>query len=185
MLKVSSHFILPFNTVHKSVVFPIPKSNQYQNISGIKSSLKSKRFFSNWNNEVCLFPQGEPSFLSFSHHAKRVYFDFNTIEVYKKKDLPLDDTFISGSNRKILDLNNKLLSDRKKKNNKNIVKSLYYGLIDFLEYGNPIDGLHTYKQALENKKTDCGGFSTLLASLLKANGIHSRLVIGYIFSKSK
>lgn len=48
-----------------------------------------------------------------------------------------------------------------------------------LVYGNPIIGLYPFSAALEKEKVDCGGFDTLLVSLLMAAGIPARIVSGF------
>lgn len=48
-----------------------------------------------------------------------------------------------------------------------------------LTYGNPIPGLYSATQALELPAVDCGGYATLLVSLLIACGIPARIVSGF------
>lgn len=52
-----------------------------------------------------------------------------------------------------------------------------------LTYGNPIPGLYTATEALSKRTVDCGGYSTLLLSLLIACGIPARLVSGFWLNK--
>jgi transglutaminase-like putative cysteine protease len=65
-----------------------------------------------------------------------------------------------------------------------VVKKLYDFTLEYLTYGKPIDGLYPYSQALNEKITDCGGFSTFLSSLLQSKNIPARLVIGFIIKKN-
>lgn len=65
-----------------------------------------------------------------------------------------------------------------------IIRKEYCHTLDYLTYGNPIDGLHSYKQALDEKITDCGGFSTYLAWRLKSKNILSRLVVGFLVKEN-
>ena len=48
-----------------------------------------------------------------------------------------------------------------------------------LTYGAPIPGLYSATQALELPAVDCGGYATLLVSLLIACGIPARIVSGF------
>jgi transglutaminase-like putative cysteine protease len=64
-----------------------------------------------------------------------------------------------------------------------VVKKLYDFTLEYLTYGKPIDGLYPYSQALNEKITDCGGFSTFLASLLQSQNIPSRLVVGFLIKR--
>jgi len=52
-------------------------------------------------------------------------------------------------------------------------------VIENLKYGKPIAGLYSYNEALEKDAVDCGGFSTLFASLARAYGIPARIVSGF------
>jgi len=60
-----------------------------------------------------------------------------------------------------------------------IIKKFNQYVVKKLEYGNPIQGLYTADEAISNDQVDCGGFSTLLASLAQAVGIPTRLVVGF------
>lgn len=50
---------------------------------------------------------------------------------------------------------------------------------NYLTYANPIRGLYSSLQALTDRGVDCGGFSTLLVSLLRAVKIPARCVFGW------
>lgn len=65
-----------------------------------------------------------------------------------------------------------------------IIRKQYDFTLDYLTYGNPIDGLHSYKQAMSERITDCGGFSTYLAHLLHNQNITSRLVVGFLLKQN-
>lgn len=52
-------------------------------------------------------------------------------------------------------------------------------VVSRLVYGNPIIGLYPFSAALEKEKVDCGGFATILVSLLIAAGIPARIVSGF------
>lgn len=65
-----------------------------------------------------------------------------------------------------------------------IIRKEYCHTLDYLTYGNPVEGLHSYKQALDEKITDCGGFSTYLAWRLELKDISSRLVVGFLIKEN-
>jgi transglutaminase-like putative cysteine protease len=52
-------------------------------------------------------------------------------------------------------------------------------VVSYLTYANPIRGLYSSLQALTDRQVDCGGFSTLLAALLRAVKIPARCVFGW------
>ena len=60
-----------------------------------------------------------------------------------------------------------------------IVQKFNEFVISRLEYGNPLKGLYSSKDALEKSKVDCGGFDTLLAALCVSTGIPARIVCGF------
>lgn len=55
----------------------------------------------------------------------------------------------------------------------------YEYVLSHLVYGKPIEGLYTATDALDRREVDCGGFSTLFASLLLTGGIPARVVSGF------
>lgn len=65
-----------------------------------------------------------------------------------------------------------------------VVRKFYEHVIKNLKYGNPIKGLYSFREALNKKTVDCGGFSSLLGSLCKAVGIPSRIVAGFWADRS-
>ncbi len=88
------------------------------------------------------------------------------------------DRFVNGRDKKIQALAQKTVGKRQNLNE--IIRSLYDFALGYLTYGRPTEGLYTYKQAMEERTTDCGGFSTFLMSLLQSQGIPTRLVSGFI-----
>src|SRR6185369_15994399 len=67
----------------------------------------------------------------------------------------------------------------KEQNVLRIIQRLNQYVIDFLQYGNQIQGLYSADQALQNKIVDCGGFDSLLAALCVNVGIPARVVSGF------
>lgn len=54
-----------------------------------------------------------------------------------------------------------------------------------LVYGDPIEGLYSSWDSLSRSRVDCGGFSTLMVSFLRAKGIPARVVSGFLVGNSK
>ncbi len=90
--------------------------------------------------------------------------------------------FMDGQNEKIIQLASNIVGKEKKL--AIITKKLYEFALQYLTYGRPTKGLYTYNQAMEERVTDCGGFSTFLASLLQSQKIPSRLVVGFLVNGS-
>jgi len=60
-----------------------------------------------------------------------------------------------------------------------VSKRIYEYVVNSLEYGKPIEGLYSLEDALSGKPVDCGGFSSLLASLFRSVSVPSRIVSGF------
>lgn len=87
-------------------------------------------------------------------------------------------------NKYLLNGNINYLAEAKKiigseNNLEKILKKINNFVIKNLQYKNPIAGLYSASQAWETKQVDCGGFSTLTASLLMSLGIPCRIVSGF------
>lgn len=87
------------------------------------------------------------------------------------------DRYLNGSDERIRQLSSSILGSEN--NLERIVKRLYGYTVENLNYGNPIRGLYTFRDALNKKVVDCGGFASLLGSLLKSVGVPSRVVVGF------
>jgi hypothetical protein len=61
-----------------------------------------------------------------------------------------------------------------------LTKEAFNYVVSELNYGSSTTGLYTYKDALRKKEVDCGGFATLLISLLGAARIPARLAVGFL-----
>lgn len=159
--------------------FSLPMTNQYQTINNLRTNpsscilVKDKK----WGNQVII----NTSSVSFLHHPKVVSQEIPenlTLEESQENSQSiLVDRFVSGKDRDIILMTKKIVGQEK--NLKKIIKKLFNHTIERLTYGRPYEGLYTYKQALEEKVTDCGGFSTLLISLFQSLNLPSRLVVGY------
>ncbi len=60
-----------------------------------------------------------------------------------------------------------------------VLKRLNVYVSENIVYGNPIPGLYSDEQALNEKVVDCGGFASLYCSLAISLGIPSRIVSGF------
>lgn len=169
------------------LIFSLPQSNHYQEMSNL-----------NWKNKIIKVNENKIGIITLNDVRKEIRLDFKTnlksIRRNLNKNYKLNDysksvlkqnqqylilnRFINGQD----DLVNYLTKSRIKKeeNLSNIISSLYQLTLDFLTYGKPTVGLYSYKQAVEERITDCGGFATFLISLLNAAGIPAHLVVGYL-----
>lgn len=62
---------------------------------------------------------------------------------------------------------------------KTIISRINEVVMKRLEYGNPIHGLYSAKDALKQVKVDCGGYDSLFVALCIASGIPARIVSGF------
>lgn len=184
-------FSLELKTPKKSssIIFSLPLSNHYQQIKNLKIQsnnyqiLQEKR----WGNEIIIFndvkniPQITFDFYPKSYQTNIPEFFF--LKDYQNKKLKIiNNRFINGNDLKIKKLAAKVIG--KEKNIKKIAEKIYDFTLSYLTYDKPIEGLYSYKQALNEKITDCGGFSTFLASLLQSLNIPTRLVVGFLIKES-
>lgn len=178
-------FQLDFQENHlRLTVFSLPQTNHYQTISKLtvkpapKYLIKEKKY----GNEIVVF----------SNSGGRIKFFHCPVEINKQIDKKFrvgdysqkklfHSRFIDGNDKKIKGLATKTIGNNQILND--VIKKLYDFTLDYLTYGKPIDGLYSYRQAYEAALTDCGGFSTLLASLLQSQGIPCRLVVGFLINK--
>ncbi len=164
----------------KLTLFSLPKSNKYQTISGLKYSKKnfSKIIEKQFGNELVILEGGIEANLEFKAVLKSI--DMPIKQELKSK-LIFNDKFINSKDIKIREIAKKL----KGKTLQDTIANTYQYVVDYLDYGYPYQGLYTYAQSLRDRVTDCGGFSTLLMSLLSANKINSRLVVGFILKDNR
>lgn len=176
--------------VEKWLIFSLPSTNEYQEIIGLKSAFIKKIKEAKTNKIITIrlndVKETEDILLcSFRLKTKEVVKTFNQkwfVKDYKKNTQITKDDFINGSDRQLKVIKKKLADP--KDSLFDIVCSAYNFSLDYLSYGNPIDGLHTFRQALEERITDCGGYSTLIASLLASYNIPTRIVSGFIIDRS-
>lgn len=112
-----------------------------------------------------------------------------TLGDYKKVDPALyakytaPNRFVSGENPAIRKIAAELIGEET--NVQKIISRCNEYVITSLSYGNPIPGLYSVAQALDNKCVDCGGYDTLFISLLNACGIPARVVSGFWLGDGK
>lgn len=179
----------------KGMIFAIPQTNHYQKISNLKINPSPNiTILDEWGNEVIILNDVKNFSLKFAYQGKTFNFEKNKLQSFFLKDYQKLDkkilSFYSKPNRffhseskKIYLLAKKIVGEEK--NLFKITEKLYQFVLDYLIYDNPIDGLYSDFDALEKKRVDCGGFSSLYLSLLNSLKIPARLVIGFIvISKS-
>lgn len=171
------------------LIFSLPQTNHYQNIFKINlipprkwKTVKDKQ----WGNKILVLTLNDvkkKSMINFQINPKSFKISIN--KNYKLSDYQkikiFPNRFISGQDNKIRQIAKKIIG--KEQNLAKIIKKLYNFTLNYLYYGRPITGLYSYKQAMEERVTDCGGFSTFLASLLQSLNIPCRLVVGFIIKK--
>jgi len=187
-----NQFNLQIGSNHTHALFAIPQSDQYQTISQIVINPKVKIIRDKiWDNTILL--TNTKIGLTFHQQPKIIKQTINptlTIQDYaprliKEHSYLLESNrFINGQDSRI----KKIMDDLKIAPIKDtsllmMIKSLYIYTLDNLIYGKPIDNLYSYDQALTEKITDCGGFSTLLLSLLQSVNIPARLVVGFLIKE--
>jgi transglutaminase-like putative cysteine protease len=180
---------LPLFYKKQFIIFSLPQSSLYHQILDLKINSKNYQIIDEkkWGNKVVVLKdKSEINFAvkPFSFQSS-INPDF-TLSSYQKTKIPkvylTPNRFINGKDPKIKSLAKKILGQET--NLLTVVKKLYDFTLKYLTYGKPIDGLYPYSQALKEKVTDCGGFSTFLASLLQSQNIPSRLVVGFIIKKN-
>jgi transglutaminase-like putative cysteine protease len=167
------------------LIYPLPKTNEYQLITDLNLTANN---VDDYENSILIAK--EDVTVSFNAILKRIDKIIDpalSLSKYVKSVKHLSAHY-TGSDRFIdpADQAVKAMAERivgKSENVGEIVQKLYDATVQQLTYGNPTEGLYSYKQALEQKVTDCGGFSTLLSSLLRARQIPTRLVVGHIVKR--
>lgn len=96
------------------------------------------------------------------------------------------DGFINPSHPEIKNIAKKLKANSEIQT----VKNAFKFVVENLKYDRPIKGLYSVNSALEVLKgkssgVDCGGFSTLLISILRSLNIPSRLAVGFLIKPKK
>lgn len=170
------------------LIFSLPQTNEYQEI--MQFSVKPKPanlFFDEWGNTAAVFSdKTNVEFLYAPKHLNKSIDEKWTLHDYKRNKL-IDfflkpNRFISGKDEKVIKLSQSLI--KKEQNVLKIAQTFYDFVLEYLSYGKPTEGLYPYTQALKEKVTDCGGFSTLLLSLFQSVGIPGWLVVGFLIKEN-
>ncbi len=170
------------------VLFSLPQTNQYQKITSLEiEPRKYKRFKENkWGNDIVSFTLNDVKHyacINFNHKAISINQTIDsTFKINEYSRITNPDRFINGKDVQIQRLAKKIVGEEKSL--AKTIKNIYRFVLTYLTYGKPNKALYTYKQALRERTTDCGGFSTLLLSLLQSVNIPSRLVVGYLLRPS-
>lgn len=176
----------------KYLVFSLPQTNHYQEISNLSPDPKALKTISDeWGNKVVCFSLSDVNniTLQFLYTPRLIVKTIQknwVLRDYKggvyNTLITTPNQFISGKDPKIIKLSQSLI---KKEQNVFMTTRIFYDFVlNYLSYGNPTEGLYPYTQALKEKVTDCGGFSTLLLSLFQSIGIPGRLVIGFVIKNN-
>jgi len=166
------------------VIFSLPTSNSYQEITSLSYVKDNCLLITDrtYSNKILVIKDIMTEEIKFKAILKSRKIDLNNIRSSfndQQKKLVKENKYVNGKDAKIREIANPIRNN----NITQVIKDSYEFVIAYLNYGNPQEGLYTYKQALEEKVTDCGGFSTLLAAILNANAIPTRLVIGFLLKK--
>jgi hypothetical protein len=170
------------------VIFSLPQTNHYQTIEnltirGAAKILRGRK----WGNKIALFTLNdvkEKIEIVFQHSpkpTKKTIDDVWSLTDYKNNQL-YHGRVVNGNDPKIIKIAKEVVGEEQ--NLRQVINKLYNFTLGYLTYGRPTEGLYTYKEALKERITDCGGFSTFLASLLQSLGIPSRLVVGFFIKDS-
>jgi hypothetical protein len=177
-----SRFTLTFSHDSCPAIFPIPIGNQYQNVTELKIPRSGEILSISPINQILIMSE-KTSTISFIHEpicvdkkiaTSRIAFSDKTTDFQS-------DVFINHQDQSMRDLADQWLQGIDTANANSVLEVLYQKTLNYLQYGNPIPGLHPYSQALQDRVTDCGGFSTFLATLLQTQKIPCRLVVGYLY----
>ncbi len=106
---------------------------------------------------------------------------FGNIKSYQGREAALylrEDSYFDKENTQVRRIAKKLAES--KTDISEIIPAFYNYVKEKLVYGDPIEGLYSAREALERSKVDCGGFDSLLGALLRAVGVPSRLVSGFL-----
>ena len=166
----------------ETAIFSLPQSNHYHTINHLQVGKNEIIEEAGWKNKVVIIsqPNNTISFRAKLNNIEASIPEELTADSYKRipKLLISPNRFINGKDPKIISLAQKVVDTEQ--NLSSAMRKLYDFTLNYLTYGKPIDGLYTYKQAVEGRIIDCGGFSTFLASLLQSLGIPLRLVAGFL-----
>lgn len=188
------HLREKFNRGEKKVIFAIPQSNSYQQITDLHIQPQPNiTLIDKWGNEIITLNDVVNFSLKFTYQEKFFAVNENKLKLFSLADYQKinqstvffytrSNRFIHPGHPQIKKTVSKIVSQEK--NLLKITKKLYKFTLNYLIYDNPIEGLYSDLESLNKKRVDCGGFSTLLISLLNSQNIPARLVVGFIIKKN-
>ncbi len=175
-------------------LFPVPQTNIYHVIQKSQfNRIPVQTIADRWGNKEGLFTLNDVSFpISFSAQyiptaiektinsqwRKDMYQNMRKLSLYLEPD-----RFNNGNDPQIRRISKSVV-----KNHTSLLavtQKLYVYTLNTLSYGKQTKGLYSFKQALTEKITDCGGYSNLLLSLLKSAHIPCRIVVGHMLMPGK
>lgn len=115
-----------------------------------------------------------PQLLTLDDYEK----DFTRLNLVKSQN-----AYINPEDERIKSVIREIIGEER--NVSKIILRLNEYVVLHLEYGNPITGLYSSKDALEKSVVDCGGFDTLLVAFCIASGISARIISGFFAGYKK
>ncbi len=179
----------------EEIIFSLPKSNHYHQIKNLQiDPSPNVQILDEWGNEIIIFNDVLKIWIKFDAKLKDIKIKKPLIEKFSLNDyqkLPKQqlifytqpNRFINGKDKQIEQITKKIVGTET--NLYRIIEKIYFYTLNYLIYANPIEDLYSYHQALKNKKTDCGGFSTFFISLCHSLNIPARLTVGFLVSNNK
>jgi transglutaminase-like putative cysteine protease len=167
------------------LLVPLPIHTHSQRIQKVEFAPLPTGFIKNDSYELAIFSSKEVNPGDVVEMTTKVYIK---PVIYKgRDDFMLEDykgSFVVSNKHadsedvEIVRLANKISEGEKKLIP--LMKKMYDYVVSTLRYGDPIDGLYSYKDALSRDKVDCGGFCMLLSSLLGVFHVPHYLAVGYL-----
>ncbi len=174
------------------LVLPLPRNTEYQKLDGAPTfSVAPKSIavepmhnnsFAYWDLQLAA---GESMTIAQNFVIEKLYINSEIRETLTTADYTSDEAkkyltdnhFIASGDPKIKDAAQSILSTQKTV--AGIIRACNEYVMLVLKYGNPIPGLYSAADALTKLQVDCGGYDTLLISLLIACGVPARIVSGF------
>lgn len=171
-----------------SLVFSLPQTNEYQAITNLRMEPEEEVSVVEDKSATNKILVGSTDIsLMFDAVLKKrnetisKNLSLSDYTTQQKKAL-VHDEYINGEDSEIQNIAKELFKDEK--NLRHIIRKAYDYTLNYLTYGNAIQDLYPFSDALSKKVVDCGGFSTFLGSLLQVKGIPTRLIVGYVLKKN-
>lgn len=179
------NFVFNIPVKKKFTVFALPQSNHYQSIRDIKYTKSTIVKNVNSDTKIAVWDITERVALRFRHAPIAIDKNLKKVKIAQITDKSLfnRDQFINCQDKQMKKLAQTWINKTSAKSPNDILDVLYQNTLKLLTYGNPIQGLYTFRDAYKQRVTDCGGFATFLATLLQTQRVVCRLVSGFIYKK--